>query len=72
MVVRLSSNVMTKGKTSKLNLIFDKNLLREGSNNNQETNNSDNSNSDGNYKSFSYQEFRFIRRIRPSHITTKC
>ncbi|AZA51206.1 hypothetical protein EG346_24905 [Chryseobacterium carnipullorum] len=42
----LSSNVMTKGKTSKLNLTFDENLSREGSNNNQETHNSDNFNSD--------------------------
>ncbi|AZA53767.1 hypothetical protein [Chryseobacterium sp. G0201] len=42
----LSSNVMTKGKTSKLNLTFDENLLSEGSNNNQETHNSDNFNSD--------------------------
>jgi len=37
---------MTKGKTSKLNLTFDENLSREGSNNNQETHNSDNFNSD--------------------------
>ncbi|MPS73038.1 MAG: hypothetical protein E2590_07770 [Chryseobacterium sp.] len=44
--VDLSSNVMTKGKTSKLNLTFDENILKEGSNDIHDTHNSDSFNSD--------------------------